>query len=418
MRAHKERLVSTLQGRGYSHRTVESYVMWMEKLSSHFPGRQLNKLGPADILHFLQFLKERGYADQSLKSARAGMKFIFGEIIIQPSIVSALPKAKRAVANPFIPSQKDIISVVSHVEDETLKAAYGCLYGMGLELLEVLDIKVRHVDLDRWQIKINPRRTQKSRLAAIPVPLREKIASLSKGKGKDALVFTDSAGKRIHEQRLQRVWSEARDKCGAPKDLTMRSLRHAYVMHLTMLGFQLGDILAHLGYHKASALEYYCRKSDIEPNIYSPYDVNIEEQPHTKLTTQPYVAASRISEISQLESNRFDYSKLVGMLRELNFAHLNGCNFSIAFLVRAIIDHVPPLFAQPTFAQVASNYGGAKSFKKNMGNLENALRNISDGLLHNQMRSREDMPTENQVEFRQQLDQLLGEIIRISKKNV
>lgn len=392
--------------------------MWFEKLTSHYPGRQLSKLAPSDVLHFLQFLKERGYAEQSLKSARAAMKFIFGEIISAPTIVSALPKAKRSVVTPYIPSQKEILAVISAVENETLKAAYGCLYGMGLELLEVLDIKVRDIDFDRWQLKVNPRRTHKSRLASIPISIRQKIFELAKGKRKDAFIFTSEEGKRVHEQRLQRVWAEARNRVGAPQSLTMRSLRHAYVIHLTLLGFQLGDVLAHLGYNKASALEYYVLQSDVAPTIYSPYDAVIDEQPHTRLNATPYVLESRIEEISHLKSSRFDYSKLIKLLRELNFAQLNGCHFSIAFLVRAVIDHIPPLFGAPTFAQIAGNYSGTKSFKKSMDHLENSLRNISNGLIHGQIRSSEDSPTEIQVEFRQQLDQLLGEIIRISSKNV
>lgn len=418
MSTYREKLAATLNGRGYSNRTVESYVMWLDKLTTHFPGKSLPKLQPTDINGFLQFLQERRFSEQSVKSAKAAIKFIFKDVLPRPEIISSLPKSKRSKADPFIPAQRDVLAILSLVEDKTLHTAFGCLYGMGLELLEVINIKIKHLDLANWKIKIRPKRTQKARLSAIPVCLRENIRFLSEGKAKEAYLFAKVDGAPLYEQKLQRVWAEARDKVGAPKSLTMRSLRHAYVMHLTALGFQLGDVLFHLGYNRASALEYYCRTSDPAPEMYSPLDKRLDEQPHTEGGTLPYVSEQRIAAISALKSSRFDYSKLAQILMELNFANLNSCTYSVAYLLRAIIDHIPPLFGCEAFSQVASNYAGTKSFKKSMEQLQNSLRNISDGLIHTQIRAKEDTPTKVQVDFRNQLDQLLGEIIRISAKNV
>ena len=83
-------------------------------------------------------------------------------------------------------------------------------------------------------------------------------------------------------------------------------------------------------------------------------------------------------------------------------------------LVRAITDHVPTLFGTKTFSQVAANYGGSASFKKSMEHLDRSLRNIADGILHEQIRNKESLPSAQQVDFRQDLDRLLGEIARIA----
>lgn len=418
MSTYRDKLAATLNGRGYSNRTVESYAMWLDKLIAHFPGKSLSKLQPADILGFLQFLQERRFSEQSLKSAKAALKFIFKDVLSKPEIISALPKSKRSKADPFIPAQRDVLAILSAVEEKTLHTAFGCLYGMGLELLEAINIKIKHVDLANWKIKVQPKRTKKARASSIPISLRESIKELVEGKSKEAFLFAKNDGSPLYEQKLQRVWAEARDKVGAPKLLTMRSLRHAYVMHLNALGFQLGDILFHQGYNRASALEYYCRTSEPAPELYSPLDKRLDDLPHINSGALPYVAEQRIAGIASLKSERFDYSKLAQILMELNFANLNSCTYSVAYLLRAIIDHVPPLFGCESFSQVAANYSGTKSFKKSMEQLQLSLRNISDGLIHTQIRPKEDAPTKVQVDFRNQLDQLLGEIIRISAKNV
>lgn len=46
----------------------------------------------------------------------------------------------------------------------------------------------------------------------------------------------------------------------------------------------------------------------------------------------------------------------------------------LIYLPRAILDHVPPIFGFKSFAEVASNYGGEKSFRKAMERLEKHSR--------------------------------------------
>lgn len=80
-------------------------------------------------------------------------------------------------------------------------------------------------------------------------------------------------------------------------------------------------------------------------------------------------------------------------------------------LCRAIIDHIPPIFNVNTFNEVANNYG-SKSFKRNMLNLNNSLRNIADSYLHQTIRKKETLPNKTQIDFKNDLDVLLAEIIR------
>ena len=65
------------------------------------------------------------------------------------------------------------------------------------------------------------------------------------------------------------------------------------------------------------------------------------------------------------------------------------------------------------FGEVANNYAATKSFRESMQHLENSARNIGDAHLHVQIRKRESLPTPTQVNFSNDLDVLLGEIVRI-----
>ena len=128
---------------------------------------------------------------------------------------------------------------------------------------------------------------------------------------------------------------------------------------------------------------------------------------------EPYVSAQRIEELRSLKSKRYDVTRLIRLCEELNAAYGADLYMSIGMLVRAIVDHVPPIFGAQTFSEVANNYPGSKSFKSAMQHLDNSLRNAADALLHVQIRRKEVLPSFQQVDFRADLGFLLAEIVRI-----
>jgi len=61
-------------------------------------------------------------------------------------------------------------------------------------------------------------------------------------------------------------------------------------------------------------------------------------------TSDCYVEPSRIDGLSSINAPAFDQSRLIALCHELNVAWQHGCHHSVAMLVRAILDHVPPVF--------------------------------------------------------------------------
>jgi len=139
----------------------------------------------------------------------------------------------------------------------------------------------------------------------------------------------------------------------------------------------------------------------------------------TQLTppTKSYVDPARVLALQSIGNGPWDFARLIELCREINISAANRCHLSTAMLLRTIINHVPPVFGFATFAEVANQYGGAKSqksFKASMLRLETSSRNIADMHLHSPIRAREDVPTAVQVDFAADLDVLLGEIVRLS----
>lgn len=127
-----------------------------------------------------------------------------------------------------------------------------------------------------------------------------------------------------------------------------------------------------------------------------------------------FIHAERIGELKKAKSE-YDLSKLIKLCEELNSNFSNGNYYSVGMLGRTIIDHIPPLFGFNTFNEVSSQYG-TQSFKKSLRHLNDSLRNITDGMLHTIIRKNENLPNEAQVNFSQDFDVLLSEVIVILRK--
>lgn len=126
---------------------------------------------------------------------------------------------------------------------------------------------------------------------------------------------------------------------------------------------------------------------------------------------EKYIAVGRIEQLQNSDTSEWDTRKLVRLCQELNSAHAAANYISTALLVRSIIDHVPPIFGQKDFKNMAAHHG-TKSFKASMSHLQDSMRKIADSFLHEQIRTRETLPNANTVEVRRDLDVLLGEVVR------
>ena len=148
-----------------------------------------------------------------------------------------------------------------------------------------------------------------------------------------------------------------------------------------------------------------------------PYLVRHKTHYPEHMESDVYVDQKRIMQVSSLKSKTYDSSRLAQILWELNLAYKNKCYISCLILIRAIMDHVPPVFGVNNFTQLANNYNvGGRSFKQSMLRLETTCRKLADGCLHNPIRKTESIPTSKQVEFRADIDALLGELVRVFPK--
>jgi hypothetical protein len=99
----------------------------------------------------------------------------------------------------------------------------------------------------------------------------------------------------------------------------------------------------------------------------------------------PYVDLGLIEKIAGAASPQWDCSKLRQLVAELNDNVARDNGLAAHALLRALLDHIPPLFGYPNFTQVVNNHSWTQAGKRYMKRLEE-FRNQADDALHTQIK--------------------------------
>jgi hypothetical protein len=122
-----------------------------------------------------------------------------------------------------------------------------------------------------------------------------------------------------------------------------------------------------------------------------------------------YVDAQVIAAIRAHHApGRFDWAKLLRLIDELNDNYVRGSTYAVHAVLRAILDHVPPLLGCTTFTAVANNYPWSRTDKAYMKRLLD-FRLQADDALHRQISAQTDLLSLGDIPPRAWINRLLQE---------
>ncbi|MGY5119573.1 hypothetical protein ACWC2H_27575 [Streptomyces sp. 900105755] len=124
-----------------------------------------------------------------------------------------------------------------------------------------------------------------------------------------------------------------------------------------------------------------------------------------------YVDESLIKELEDKQgTTQWDLGKLVQLIRELNSNFTAENPYACLALLRAILDHVPPVLQMPDFKQAASNYAWGQTDGGYARKLRDA-RALGDDALHRQIGRKPDLLNMDDVPPRRWLVKILRHVI-------
>lgn len=410
-----------LDRRRFASKTKISYAYWIYRLADFFGQYSLSELTFEDVSEFMRNLDEKeGLSPSTIKQAANSLHFFFNTLGKQNWKIKELRKKLIVRVSHYVPvpTQSEVFAIIDAITSKPPKLAIALIYSTGINLMEVVNIRKVDIDFQNNILHIPTKQKSGFRKAILAEFIKPQLYAYIRQKNPNKWVFEKQSGEQISHSSIQKAVTSSVKKLGLKTNYTVRSLRYAYIKHLEKLGVNLQDILNELGMSHYTSYEFYSKLGQKKHKIsISPIDRRITDDilQMQGLGKEEYVSTFRINELARIKESNFDLTKLIQLLHEINVANHHQIYFSIAMLVRAVMDHVPPIFGCNNFIEFSNNYRGTKSFNKSMKNLQNSLRNVADSFLHSKIRKSEVLPTFNQVDFKTDLDVLLSEIVRITK---
>lgn len=161
--------------------------------------------------------------------------------------------------------------------------------------------------------------------------------------------------------------------------------------------------------------EYITAAYDLRSDLLGVIEIlrEIHEDPEREqhiTSSIEFVDGVILEKLDQINNDRFDINKLIKFCEELNDNYKRGNYLSCSLLIKAITNHIPPIFGQRTFSQVVSQ--SSRSIKNILSKLENGARDVGDFHSHNLIRKKEILPSKNQIEpYKPSFEILLHEVV-------
>ncbi|MDB5149834.1 MAG: xerD [Mucilaginibacter sp.] len=260
-----------------SDNSIEAYSRDIEKLYQ-YSDLQLVKLKPelitlTNLREFINWINELGMIPSSqariLSGIKAFYKYLLMEDIIKsdPSELLESPKIRRKLPDTL--SYEEINKIIaaldlSKPEGMRNKAILETLYGSGLRVSELTELKLSNLYLDIEFIKVTGK-GNKERL----VPIGSEAIKAMKiwienvrvhnpiKKGEEDYVFLNRRGTRLSRQIIFLTIKGLAETIGLKKKISPHTFRHSFATHLVEGGADLRAVQEMLGHESITTTEIY-----------------------------------------------------------------------------------------------------------------------------------------------------------------
>lgn len=262
--------------RGLSLHTIQSYIRDIKKLVIFLDKKKII-CSPIEINEDLiqEFIYEIAKEISPRSQARiiSGLRSYFDYLIFEnyratnPTDLIETPKI--GIKLPDTMSKEEIHSLISAVDlskgdGERNRAMLETMYGCGLRVSELIDLKISDLFFDEGFIKIvgkgNKERFVPIHLSAqnyIVLYMNEIRSHLPIKKGYEDTLFLNRRGKSLSRQMIFMIIKDLAIKINLNKKISPHTLRHSFATHLLKNGADLRAIQQMLGHESITTTEVY-----------------------------------------------------------------------------------------------------------------------------------------------------------------
>lgn len=269
MQQYLTRAEEEMRLRNYSRQTIKSYIGCLADFF-RVKGKDFEKMDFEFIRSFLLAKQEKYYSPQTINLYLNAIKFFYHDVVKNNQKID-LKFAKRNQKLPVVLSRDEISRIIMAINNKKHRLMVALAYGAGLRVSEVIDLKIKDINLDELMIHIKQAKGQKDRITVFPEKLKADVASLINLRDKDDYVFASERGGKLTTRTAQIIFEKALAAASIVKDATFHSLRHSFATHLLENGVDVRYVQELLGHQNIRTTQIYTHVTNpMLRNIKSP----------------------------------------------------------------------------------------------------------------------------------------------------
>jgi len=260
-----------------SKNSVEAYLHDVEKLTQYFESihREIapDKVELQHLQHFLRWITELGMTPRTQARITSGLKSFYKYLMLEnlvvkdPTEMLESPKIGRKLPSTLSIGEIDLIIGaidLSSKEGKRNKAILETLYGCGLRVSELVNLKVSTLFFDDGFIKVTGK-GDKERLVPIGTVALGDVAyylhqvrtQVPMKKGNEDVVFLNRRGGKLSRVMVFNIIKQLAFRAGIKKSISPHTFRHSFATHLVEGGADLRAVQEMLGHESITTTEIY-----------------------------------------------------------------------------------------------------------------------------------------------------------------
>ncbi len=269
------KFVQQLTLKAYSPSTIKTYRNEFSQLLQTIKQKNVASLTPADLRRYMVYaLEKEGISENTAHSRLNALKFYFEQVLGREKFFWEIPRPKKPQKLPKVLSEEKIIEGLLAVENLKHKTLLLLAYSAGLRVSEVIQLKIKDIDSERMQIRINNAKGKKDRVVTLSKSILVLLRKYYKEYQPATWLFEgQNPAEHYHARSAQLVFNAAFKQLNLPPGASFHSLRHSFATHLLENGTDIAYIQKLLGHNDIKTTLRYTHVSNRDiGKIESPLD--------------------------------------------------------------------------------------------------------------------------------------------------
>ncbi len=259
--------------RGFSSKTIKSYLYYTTEILK-FANKSPKTINTNDIRNYLEKLANEKKSNSTLNTAYSSLKFYFEKILRRKFFIN-IPRAKKSKKLPEVFTKTEIKKILAMVQNVKHKLILALMYSSGLRVSEIINVKVKDLDLENQTLKVRQAKGAKDRMTIMSKKVAGVLQKYVKNKKANDYIFENAQRGKLTERAVQKVFTAALKKSKIKKKASCHSLRHSFATHLLEAGTNIRYIQELLGHARLETTQIYTKVANNKiKNIKNPLDLN------------------------------------------------------------------------------------------------------------------------------------------------